>query len=471
MRSWPWPLTLSLLAAGQPAASAPPEAAISASSPSVSDLSAPDLSAPLDLEACVAVALRSHPHIARDAARIEHFRARLAEVEAIYTPKINALGFLAPTFTVRGSALEPNVRRDFSPDAWGPYAHLEAVLAMPIYTFGRVEHAEEAARSRMELEQARLRETRNVVAREVRRMHAEYLYAQSLLPVLRKGEQQLEQALEQGRARYDEGTGEISQVDLMKLEYGYAKIRRFTRVAEDGAALSLGALKHTMGLPESAPLTLTESRLSRPEDEPPTLAALLQAAAESRPEWAQLAAGQQAALSLAAAERLANAPAVFLGGNLNADWAPTRDDSPNPYHNDPFNRITGGVAVGLQWSFDPFTAAAKGAAAEAQATEVEALKRFARTGIPLQVRQAHQEARRALDFIEISQGAVKSTKRWMLSGANAYRTGVGPARDMLEGLAAYLEARSSYYDALKHHRQALADLAFAVGQDHPVGSK
>ncbi|MFN3202118.1 MAG: TolC family protein [Bradymonadia bacterium] len=431
---------------------------------------APDLSGPLDVEGCVEVALSGHAHLARDAARVEQYRARLAEVQAIFTPKINALAFVAPTFTVRGGALQENVERDFSPDAWGPYTHLEAVLAMPIYTFGRGDAGNRAARHRLAVEKARLRETRNVVAREVRRLYAEHLYARSLEPMLEKALGQLQEALEQGRTRYEGGQGEISQIDLMKLEYGYAKLRRFSKVAEDGASLSFSALKHAMGLPEDASLNLADQRLKRPKGEAPQLSTLLQQAAKSRPEWAQLTEGRAAALSLAEAERLANAPTAFVAGTFNADYAPTRDDSPNPYHNDPFNRINGGVAIGLQWDFDPYTASAKGDAAEALAQEVDALKRFADTGIPLQVRQAHQSLTRALTLIEIARDEVKSTRKWMTSAATAYRTGLGPPRDLLEGLAAHLEARQSYYAALKAHRQALADLYFAVGRDHPLGS-
>lgn len=423
--------------------------------------------APLTVEQCVDVALGAHPHLARDRARVEAFRARLAEVEAVYTPKLNALAFVAPTFTVRGSALDANVERDYSLGAWGPYAHLEAVLAMPIYTFGRAEAGAEAAEQRVRVEEARSRATRNAVAREVRRLHAEHLYASSLLPMLEKGRAQLDEALERGRAQYASGSGEITQVDLMRLEHGHAKLRRFIKLSEDGRQLSLEALKHTMGMKASAPLRLADKRLTRPEGEPPPLARMLKDASTERPEWAQLSAGKKAALSLADAERLADAPVLFAGGNLIADYAPTRDDSPNPYHNDPFNRINGGVAIGMLWRFDPFVSAARGELAEARAGEVDALATFAATGIPLQVRQAHQGVTQALALIELARDEVKSTKRWVTSAANAYRTGTAPPRDLLEGLAAHLEARQGYYAALKNHRQALADLWFAVGRAHP----
>ena len=51
----------------------------------------------------------------------------------------------------------------------------------------------------------------------------------------------------------------------------------------------------------------------------------------------------------------------------------------------------------------------------------------------------------------------------MTFAAAAYASGTGEARDVLEGVAAYLLAKKAYYDHLLGAFQARADLEQAIG--------
>lgn len=418
----------------------------------------------LTVEQCVEVAIGGNADIEVARAKVRGWRARLAEVESIHYPKLEAMTFLAPMFTVRGSALDRDVERDFSPDAWGPYTHLEAQLAWPIYAFGRIQDGKDAARHRTHVEEAQVRIVQHTVALEVRKLYYTHLYARSMLPALDLGIEVLETALEKGREMYEEATGDVTQADLAKLEYGKAELTRLRRVASDGAALALKALEHTMGRPAVGALVLVDERLPPSVEAPPPLAEALQIAAERRPEWDQLHHGEQAALSLESAEILANAPVVFAAGQLEWDWAPTRDGSDNPYHYDEYNELFGGVAVGLLWNFDPAMASAKAEGARALQDEVAALRRFAQTGIPLQVRQAHEAVLRNVDAVKLTKQGEKAAKKWMTFAGAAYRTGTGEARDVLEGLVAFLSARRTRYETLRDYHIAQAELLYTTGR-------
>jgi outer membrane protein TolC len=429
-------------------------------------LAAAPLTHPLDADECVRIALGESGQLDEAEAKVRKYEARLAEVEAVYRPKIDATAYVAPMFKVHGGALDRDVDRDYSPGSWGPYAHLQAVLAQPFYSFGRVEAGEDAARGRADVERARLRETRNTVALEVRRLYYTHLFARSVLPALDSAAEIVAEAEGRATELHESGSGDVTQVDLMKLSYGRAEVTRYQRIARDGADLALSALKHTMGLPDEAPLVLADQRLPPLGEAPePALPELLREASELRPEWAQLVHGEKAALSLRDAERLANAPVAFLGASLAADWAPTRDDADNPYHYDPYNQLTGGVAVGLKWDFDPWKAAARTDAAEALGDRIAALRRFAATGIPLQVRKAHQAVAQHRDLVAISQQAVAATRKWMAFAAAAYKTGTGDASDLLEGLVAYLQSRRTEYEQLHAYHESRAELSFAIGRD------
>jgi outer membrane protein TolC len=421
--------------------------------------------APLTPDDCVRLALAQNAQIEEAEAKVAGARALLRAVEANYGPRLNAVGWVAPMFTVEGSALGPVTRRWKSPGDWGPYVHLESVLAKPLYTFGRVEAGEEAARARLRVEQARVTAAEAAIATEVRTLYHAHLFARSMLPSLKLGARIVGEALEKAEAMYAAGEG-ITQVDLGRLRYGQSEVQRLTRIAEDGAALALDALKHTMRLPHSTPLTLAWARLPAP-DALPALADAQAEALEHRPEWAMLREGEAAAQALARAERLANAPTVFAAGTFNFDWAPTRDDSDNPYHRDPFNIVTGGVAVGLQWDFQPLRARARAESAEARGAEVMALKAFAQTGIPLEVFRAHQMASQQGALARQAKIGVKAARKWFTFAGNAYKSGTGDARDILEGLVSLLSAKRTYYQHLRGHHDARAHLARATGRHRP----
>src|SRR5690606_5991396 len=145
----------------------------------------------------------------------------------------------------------------------------------------------------------------NAVALEVKKFYHTRLFALSMLPPLRNGFSSLLGALAQALERYDEGSGDVTQIDLNKQQFAVAEIKKYLIIAEEGESLALAALKHAMGLPYEAELAQADARLSHPGDTTmPTLAEFLVEASERRPEWAQIAHGKKATLALADAKRL-----------------------------------------------------------------------------------------------------------------------------------------------------------------------
>lgn len=424
---------------------------------------------PLDADRCAEIALADNARLDAEEARVKRYEARLARVQAIHYPRIDALGWVAPMHTVRRHGEGPidpsgdDVTRDHT--RWGPYARLKAQLEWPVYGFGRIEAAEDAARARKEVQAARLRQAENAVAREARTLYYARLYGQSLLPSMENAAEILDEATDKAQELYDEASGEVTQADLQRLKWGRIRLEQKLREVRDGIELATSALKHVMGLPARRELSFADDRLPEvPEGGPPELASLLEEASRRRPEWAELRKGREAALSLAQAERLANAPVLAIGGRVDLRWAPTRDRVDHPFLSDAQNGTALGFALALKWDFHPWKADAKAEEARARAERAEAMKRFARTGIPLQVRRAHQEVVRARDQVERARDGVVATRKWMTFAKNSYDMGLGEVEEVLKGLRAHLQAKRSRYELLRDYWQARARVDFAVGR-------
>ncbi len=413
----------------------------------------------------VAIALRDSGQVLEAQGKVQEWVGRLAEVQSVFYPKLVGMGYLAPMFRVRDKPdlrSAPDVERDFT--EWGPYLHLQAVLAQPLYTFGRVAAGKQAAQARVEVERARVEQTRNVLAFEVRKFYWLHLFAHSMRPALENAREILDKAQNKAREEYEDNTGKVTNVDIQRLAFASSELDKVRIQAEIGEDLALAAMKHSMGLPQDAPVVAADEMLPDPPENLPPLPALLKKASEGRPEWTQIKRGKEGALSLEQAEKLANAPVVFLGGQFYADWTPMRPDVRNPYNWDPYNQMFGGVALGLMFDFDPVKAAAKAQQARALQTQVEGLERFARTGIPMEVRKAHDEAVQAKRIAAVAEEGSTAARKWMIFAGAAFATGTGEAKDLLEGLAAYLQAKRGHYEALQNMQVALAQLLYVTGE-------
>jgi outer membrane protein TolC len=443
----------------QPRQEQPPEEAAPGSQP--------PLPGGKTVDQLVVMALGGSGLITEARGKVDEWRGRLAEVQSLYYPKLSARGYVAPMYRVTRDSITSDPFNEAHTDwsEWGPYFHLEAVLAQPLYTFGRLKAGKDAAENRLAVEEARARQTRNTLALEVRKLYYLHLFTRSIQPALANARKVVDGAIQQAEQLYKGGSGKVTNVNLQQLQYGSAEVDKYTVMAKMGQALSLAALKHTVGLPQSAELVLADEGLPEaPQDELPPLAELLRIASEERPEWSQVRHGKQAAISLEAAERLANAPIVFAGGQVRADYTAMRPDVKNPYYFDEYNGFWGGVAVGLQLDLDPWRAGARGDSARGLGTQVEGLEKFASTGIPLEVRRAYDDAAQARALVEIGERSSTAGRKWMVFAGSAYLAGTGEAKDVLEGLAAYLQGRRAYLEQLQALHTARAYLVYATGR-------
>ena len=424
----------------------------------------------LDADGCVELALRTSAKLDEADGKVQFYAARLSEMDATVLPKISALAFLAPMYTVRGNGFDENPEVRFkSLRDWGPYVNVEARVAQPLYGFGRAAAARDAARARYGVEQAKLEEVTLQLAREVRKLYYLRLYALSMQPALHNARALLSEASRRAEAMHESGSGDVTQVDLARLAYGSAELDRRIDEAALGERLALAALKQSMGLSQQDALQQREPALVVPDEaqlarELEPLPALLQAAAIHRPEWTQLRQGQKAAGMWAKAERLAMLPQLLLIGQLNFTYTPTRDRDPNPWHYDIYNRRNGGLALVLKFDLDPAQAIAKARQADATGAQLAALHRFAATGIPLEVRAAHESLAQLRQALAQTGRGVVATRKWMRFAAAALAAGTGEARDVLEGTATYLQAKQAQMSTVQAYYAKLAELSYAIGR-------
>ncbi len=424
----------------------------------------------MTLDDCVREALKDSGLLVEAKGKVTEWEGKLLEVESVYWPKLQGLAYVAPVYGLKlipGATLNdlPHPRYQTDLSSWGPYTKLQLTLAQPLYTFGRQPAGEKAAQNRLDVEKARYTQVRNTVALEVRRYYFLHLFARSMQPALEQAKSILDEAQKSAIESYAEANGSVTQVDLAKLKYGGTLLAKGMIQAEIGQSLALAALKHTMGLPQSAPIELVEEALPPLPDKPlPPLNEFVDKAALHRPEVAQLKFGAEAARWFARSEALSSMPTAFVAFQLDLNWSPLRPTEWDPFAYDRFNTITPGVAAGLLFDVDPRKTWARYEGAKGLIEQVDGLKKFAATGIPVEVRKAYDDATQADQLTRLSNEGSAAGRKWLVFAGTAYVAGTGEAKDLLEGLVTYLTARQAYFESLQASHFARAQLLYVTGE-------
>jgi outer membrane protein TolC len=332
----------------------------------------------LTMDDCVREALVHSGQVIEAKGKVREWEGRLKEVESTYWPKLIGLTYVAPLYGVKAvqspsyQQIPISYQRDLT--SWGPYIKLQGILAEPIGTFGRYDAGKEAASERMAVEQARYEQTRNTLALEVRKYYLLHLYARSFLPSLDLANRLVKEAQDKAKEEFDTGSGSVTQVDLNKLRFGYIELQKAKVQANIGEKLALAALKHTMGLPQDAPVETVEAALPpMPTDPLDPLQAYIARAKEHRPEMAQLYHGEKASKAFELTERLSSMPTAFVALQIDLNWSPMWPAQDNPFAWDRFNTITPGAAIGLQFDIDVAKSLARSYGAKGLIAQVDGL--------------------------------------------------------------------------------------------------
>jgi outer membrane protein len=213
-------------------------------------------------------------------------------------------------------------------------------------------------------------------------------------------------------------------------------------------------LLRALGLPLSAPITLTDSLAALPiSDTLPPEAASIDHALKHRPDLkaadAQLEAYERQ-VSAIRAERL---PAISAVGS----WA---EDGIR------YNALLPVFDAGLQVSFpifDGFSRSGRVQEQQAAAHEVEIRRRDLRQRISIEVRQAYLDLASARQVVVAARERQTFAQQEVDQARDRFRSGVATNADVITALLDFDGAQTSLIDALNSYQTARVSLARALG--------
>jgi outer membrane protein TolC len=412
----------------------------------------------LTLEEAIARGLAGSHRLAEAAARGEAADAVAAERRAALLPQIaGQAGYTRTNHVDEFGILLPNNQiKIIYPDVPDNYrARLD--LQWPIYTAGRLDALERAARTEAAASGDDLAAARADLRLEITRAYWALVTAGESVHVVDESATRVGAHLRDVRNQLSAGLvppNEVLSVEAQESRQRMLSIQ--ARATRDVAEAELGRL---IGAEPGTPIQ-PASRLDAPAPESDQTATLIATARRQRAERAALTKRIEAAGERQTAAAAGRTPTIAIGGGL--DYA-----RPNPriFPREAAWRESWDASLSVNWPlFD-------GGRSRAELAEATAMTRAARerlaefdAAVAVEVRQRLSELESSRAAIDAATDAVRAAAEASRVVGDRFNAGVATSTDLLDAQVARLQADLDRTQALANARLAEARLARALGQ-------
>jgi outer membrane protein, multidrug efflux system len=409
---------------------------------------------PLDLDTALGLAVTRSDEVAIKQADVTTAHADEALASSLrIIPQGTATVLTGPAPEARGDFLKPEtiVGTNRSLTGLRPFVRIELQALQPIYTWGRLDAASEAARAGLSARELLVQDTTAQVQFRVVQLYWGVSLTKRLLAVA----SDVRKAVAEAAARVDkalkEGDETIALADRYRVDVFRGVVEARAAEAQKGLELARIGLAATLGAdPER--LALKEAPLEPGAAAMPDRAAALAAAEQQRPDLRALDQAIAARDAEVKAEHAAAKPQFFIGAQFTYSYASNRDLQLNPWVSDYFNTLSLGAALGVRQDFAVPMLSARTQKAQSERAALARQRDGLARLVQVQVDSALAELRAAQARLSAAQGALGSGKALFRSTGLDFETGLVEAKTLIDAYAVYVEtqvtAAQSAYDLL-----------------------
>ncbi len=426
----------------------------------------------LDLKKCEELAWQNNLSIHDAELSLDISQAKLTQAShARFLPKFELRNIWGPSPPARLGELGPHGGFVVSPDTavgFGDlryFTQLDIDLVQPIFTFGKLSGAAAAARAGVEADEANLESEKENVRLQVRQLYWGLVLAKELLLVVEDADKELVKAENKIQEKLQEGSEEVSQVDLFKLQIFRYEINKRRREALDNVKITRSALKASLGLADDLEIQVASGYLDPLPTQVDSLSTYLEMALQNRPELRRLRAGIQARSALVTVSKSDYFPQFFLGGQIKFNYAKDRFDTNNPFLFNQTNYFRPGVVVGASLNLNFLQTRDKVRVAQAEFLQLSQKEKQLLEGIKLDVQKNYLELTQVEQNMLDSERALKATDNWLRSVTMTFDIGVGEVKELIDAFRANGAMQAEHLQNIFKYNVAIAKLSKSVGRD------
>jgi outer membrane protein TolC len=414
---------------------------------------------PLDLSTAQALVIARSDEVAIQKAQVLAAQADVAVANSLaFVPQFD-LTFL--TGVVPGARLAADAGTNIAPvisgsnrglSNLGIFGRVEVNVVQPLYTFGRLTDARDAANAGLSAQSFLVQDKVNAVRQETLQLVLAATLTRRLLVIVNDVESAMKDVDAKMAQSLKANDGEVSTDDRYRLELFKSELLQRKADATRAQRLARAALATLLVLPEPD-LQLKDEPFPDPANvEAPDILAVRAEAEQDRPDIRALDKAIEAKRAEVHASWAEQWPQFFIAGQFAYSVAPGRDTVTNPYVADYFNALTAYAAIGFKQNLSFYTLKAREEKAEAELNALLRQRQGASHGVDVQVEAAHADLVAAISKRKAARAALTAGKSWFRSAGLNFAVGVVDAKVVVDAYTGYaksqLDDAQSTYDVL-----------------------
>ncbi len=331
-------------------------------------------------------------------------------------------------------------------------------FTLPLYTFGKISNALEAAEKGVEVRRAEKDLSISGLRKEAASFYYSYVMSNDLRHVIELSLEKVSEAEEKLEQWLYEGKEGISQSDLIKL-----------RIEKERLLAALDKVKATQSVLDA----LFEKVLGKGyslKDEfmflvefPYTLEDIQAHLLRSSPYQRLAVSGLGALEAMYKFEKSQFFPNIGIAGDYRIDYTSSVDDRGYPLPTSPYNGYGGEIGIGLEFNLNILDQVARmrKARAEWQAKMYEVS--FAKETMLLELRRKYEDLEALASQVEHAKAAHKLAKGWMTTEMMNYEVGMFSTRDLVDAVKAFVESEYQLISAMYDYDMKVEEIINSVG--------
>jgi outer membrane protein TolC len=345
--------------------------------------------------------------------------------------------------------------QNFAWDFKGVYVSGQMDLTQPLYTFGKITHARNAARAGLEAQQALANEAAGDAASDAARAYWGLKLARELGYMLDDGIETIEKA----KGNFDKRT-DVTIQDRQRVAVLLAEAKARRAEAAQGEAQALAGLR---AITNTADADIDDAELVA-VDKPLPEKNQLDAVAKQRPQSVAAEAGAHAYDELAKYQASYYFPDIAIVGFAFGAKAQGVTDPPGAFAYDPYNRLGAGLLLAMQWQIEPWTVKARTERARAEAHKMKAQSELATLGASYDAQTAVSEASAAKAKVGATAEGEKAARAWLASVLQNEAIGTAEAKDLADAYIAWFQMKARWLEAVYQWNVAVVRVGRATGE-------
>ncbi len=407
----------------------------------------------------VELAITSNPQLRAADADVEIAEALSQQARAARSlPKFDLMMMAGPSPEARGDALIGDTKLS----SLSIFARTEVTFIQPLFTFGKLAAAQEAARQGVEARTEGLLDTRAKTELQVSEAYYGLLLTDHLWDLASEARREIGKARDLIAEKLEEDEGDYTYTDLFRLDRFVYDVEENANKVAKSRLLLRSLLRKAAGLPVDSTLQLADDALVPVAVEVRSLAHYVDQVVE-RHDLKQLRAGIKAKDAQVKAVRSEFYPQFFIGGQFKHSYAPNRDDQTSPFAKDDFNFLQAGAIVGFRQSLSFGLTAAKVRKVELERKKLTYLDQLASMGAVIEIERIHGDLVEAEANLKAAKKARRATRKWFLSARDGFNAGLEEAGEMIDAVKEYSIIRAKYFSAVYAFNKAYGALQRAIG--------